>query len=124
MYRGIFFVGIVWAAFHFFSDFSFTRATDLMVLEHLGTRLFMCETLSFVLGWLTLRSKSVIPAAVAHALYNVVVFSSFGPPFPGKDIVRIGLWGVLAYALFRYWPAKAEDSPEPTSDLPSLENAV
>src|SRR5207247_2551200 len=62
MYRGIFFVGIVWAAFHFFSDFSFMRATDLMVLEHLGTRLFMCETLSFVLGWLTLRSKSVIPA--------------------------------------------------------------
>src|SRR5438132_14084953 len=59
------FVGIVWAAFHFFSDFSFMRATDLMVLEHLGTRLFMCETLSFVLGWLTLRSKSVIPSAVA-----------------------------------------------------------
>lgn len=124
MYRGIFFVGIVWAAFHFFSDFSFTRAADLMVLEHLGTRLFMCETLSFVLGWLTLRSKSVIPAAVAHALYNVVVFSNFGPPFPGKDIVRLGLWAVLAYALFHYWPVRAEDSPEQASALPSLENAV
>jgi len=124
MYRGIFFVGIVWAAFHFFSDFSFMRATDLMVLEHLGTRLFMCETLSFVLGWLTLRSKSVIPAAVAHALYNVAVFSNFGPPFPGKDIVRLGLWAVLAYALFHYWPMRAEDSHEQASALPSMENAV
>jgi membrane protease YdiL (CAAX protease family) len=123
MYRGIFFVGIVWAAFHFFSDFSFTRATDLMVLEHLGTRLFMCETLSFVLGWLTLRSKSVIPAAVAHALYNVAVFSNFGPPFPGKDIARLGLWAVLAYALFRFWPVKVEESLEPAPELPSLESA-
>jgi membrane protease YdiL (CAAX protease family) len=124
LYRGIFFVGIVWAAFHFFSDFSFTRATDLMVLEHLGTRLFMCETLSFVLGWLTLRSKSVFPAAVAHSLYNVVVFSNFGPPFPGKDILRVCLWALLAYMLFHYWPVSAEDSPEQASTLPSVENAV
>ena len=123
MYRGIFFVGMVWAAFHFFSDFSFTRASNLMVLEHLGTRVFICVTLSFVLGWLTLRSGSVIPAAVAHTLYNVMVFSNFGSPFPGKDIVRVSLWAVLAYALFHYWPVRAEDS-EPASELPSLENGL
>ena len=73
-----------------------------MVLEYLGMRVFMCVTLSFVLGWLTLRSGSVIPAAVAHTLYNVLVFSNSGPPFPGKDIVRVSLWAVLAYALFHY----------------------
>jgi len=28
LYRGIFLVGIVWAAYHFFSDFSFLRSTD------------------------------------------------------------------------------------------------
>src|SRR5262249_10043007 len=124
MYRGIFFVGMVWAAFHFFSDFSFTRATDLMVLEHFAMRMFMCLTLSFVLGWLSLRSRSVIPAVIAHALYNVLGFSGFGPPFLGKEIVRVGLWAVLAYALFRYWPVSAEDSPEPASEVPELENAV
>jgi membrane protease YdiL (CAAX protease family) len=32
LYRGIFLVGIVWAAFHFFSDFSFLRSTDQGVL--------------------------------------------------------------------------------------------
>jgi membrane protease YdiL (CAAX protease family) len=124
MYRGIFFVGMVWAAFHFFSDFSFTRATNLMALEHLGGRVFLCVTLSFVLGWLTLRSGSVIPAAVAHTLYNVVVFSNFGPPFPGKDIVRVSLWVVLAYALFHYGPVRAEDSEPALELLPSLKNAL
>lgn len=124
MYRGIFFVGMVWAAFHFFSDFSFTRATDLMVLEHFGTRVFMCVTLSFVLGWLTLRSKSVIPATMAHALYNIFVLSSFGPPFPGKDMLRLGLWAILAHTLFHCWPVRAEDSPEQAAGLPSMENAV
>lgn len=97
---------------------------DLMVLEHLGMRVFMCVTLSFVLGWLTLRSKSVIPAAVAHTLYNVVVFSNFGLSFTGKDIVRVGLWAILAYALFYYWPVRAEDLPQQALDVPSLENAV
>jgi len=124
MYRGIFFVGIVWAAFHFFSDFSFSRVTDLIVLEHFGIRMFMCVTLSFVLGWLTLRSRSVIPAVVAHALYNVLVFSGFGPPFPGKDVVRVGFWAILGYALFHYWPVRAENSPEPASEVPGLENAL
>ena len=124
MYRGIFFVGMVWAAFHFFSDSSFTRATNLVMLEHLGMRVFMCVTLSFVLAWLTLRSGSAIPAAVAHTLYNVVVFSNFGPPFPGKGIVRVSLWAVLAYALFHYWPVRAEDSPEPASELPTSENGL
>jgi hypothetical protein len=41
---------MVWAAFHFFSDFSFSRATGLVALSHLGMRLFTCVTLSFVIG--------------------------------------------------------------------------
>jgi membrane protease YdiL (CAAX protease family) len=124
MYRGMFFVGIVWAAFHFFSDFSFSRTTDLTVLEHLGMRMFMCTTLSYVLGWLTLRSRSVIPATVAHALYNILVFSDFGPLFPGKDNVRVSLWAVLAWVLFRYWPVDPEGSPELSPELQNPESAV
>lgn len=117
MHRGIFLVGIVWAAFHFFSDFSFSRATGLGVLSHLGMRLFTCVTLSFVLGWLTLRSESVVPAAVAHTLYNVVVFSGFGPPFLGKNIVQVALWAVGAYVLFRFWPVRIQGSLAPSPEL-------
>ena len=123
VYRGIFLVGIVWAAIHFFSDFSLSRSTDWEVLLQLAYRLFMCVALSFVLAWLTLRSASVVPAAIAHTFFNMLVFSPLGPWFAGKDTLRVALWTALAYVLFRYWavPAKARlgtvtiaASPEPT----------
>src|SRR5207244_13356410 len=68
LYRGIFLVGVIWAAFHFFSDFSFSSFTDQEVLAKLGFRMFMCVVLRFVLSWLTLRSHSVVRAAVPHSL--------------------------------------------------------
>ena len=108
LYRGIFLVGVIWAAFHFFSDFSFSSFTDQEVLAKLGFRMFMCVALSFVLAWLTLRSQSVVPAAVSHALYNALVFSPIGPTFVGKNVLRVALWTVLAYVLFRCWPPPAE----------------
>jgi membrane protease YdiL (CAAX protease family) len=104
LFRGIFLVGIVWAAFHFFSDFSFLRSSDQGVLAKLGDRIFMCLALNFALAWLTLRSQSIVPAAIAHTLYNVLVFSPNGPQFAGKGVLRVALWAVLAYVLFRYWP--------------------
>jgi membrane protease YdiL (CAAX protease family) len=124
IFRGIFFVGVVWAAFHFFSDFSFSRATDLKVLEYLSFRLFMCVTLSFVFGWLTLRSGSIFPASVAHTLFNVLIPSDLQPFSVGKGVLRVGLWVALAYVLFRYRPVRVKDSPEPASEPQSLESAL
>jgi membrane protease YdiL (CAAX protease family) len=108
--RGIFLVGIVWAAFHFHSDVSFSRATITDALTILGSRLAMCVVLSYSFGWLTLRFSSIIPAAFSHALYNVLVFTDVGPSFPGKNAVRIGLWAILALVLFRYWPVQTEEN--------------
>jgi len=110
VHRGIFLVGIVWAAFHFHSDVSFSRATISEALMILGSRLAVCVVLSYGFGWLTLRFSSIIPAAFSHALYNVLVFTDFGPSFPGKNAVRIGLWAVLAWVLFRYWPVRVEEN--------------
>jgi len=124
LYRGIFLVGIVWAAFHFFSDSSFSHFTDLEVLATLGFRVFMCLALGFVLGWLTLRSGSVVPAAIAHTVYNILVFSAFGISFSGKNTLRIALWGVLAYALFRCWNVPEELKTETISVAVNLEPAV
>lgn len=108
LYRGIFLVGTVWAAFHFVSDFSFKHFTEQEALAQLCFRMFMCVTLSFVLAWLVLRSESILPAAIAHALYNVLVSSPLGPRFAGKDVLRVALWAALAYVSFRYWPASSE----------------
>jgi membrane protease YdiL (CAAX protease family) len=108
VFRGIFLVGIVWAAFHFFPDFSFLRSTDQGVLAKLGNRIFMCLALNFALAWLTLRSQSVVPAAIAHTLYNVLVYSPNGLQFAGKGVLRVALWAVLSYVLFRYWPVRPQ----------------
>jgi membrane protease YdiL (CAAX protease family) len=123
-YRGIFLVGIVWAAFHFFSDFSFSRSVGQGALLTISFRIFMCVSLSFVLAWLTLQSGSVLPAGIAHGFYNVLVRSDFGLPFLGKDTVRVALWALLAYVLFRYWPVQVEDSPEAVPSVANPEPAV
>src|SRR5207245_9984450 len=53
--RGIFLVGIVWAAMHFFGDFS-PQLNHGRVLLAIGWRLLGCVAWSFVFGWLTLRT--------------------------------------------------------------------
>jgi membrane protease YdiL (CAAX protease family) len=111
IHRGIFLVGIVWAAFHFHSDVSFSRATISGAFAILASCIATCLVLNYVFGWLTLRFSSIIPAAFSHAVYNVLVYSEVGPPFPGKTALRLGLWAVLAWALFHFWPAHAEQDP-------------
>ena len=124
IYRGIFLVGMVWAGFHFVSDVSFSRLTETDVLLKLTWRILFCLALSYVLGWLTLRFGSILPAAIAHTFYNTLVISGFGPPFLGKDTVLVALWGVLALVLFRYWPVQAEDIPEAAVAAPGPEPVV
>ncbi len=124
LYRGIFLVSLVWAAFHFFTD-SYSGASDFGVFLKLTLRISTCLSLGYVLGWLTLRSGSILPAALAHTLYNVLIFSNFGPPFPGKDWVRIILWGALAYLLFRFWPVQVKVEPMAlTTSAPSPDLAT
>jgi membrane protease YdiL (CAAX protease family) len=126
VHRGIILVGIVWAAFHFHSDVSFSRATIAGAFTILGARVAMCLVLNYVLAWLTLRFSSVLPAALAHAFYNVLVFSEFDPPFPGKNALRLGLWAILACILFRYWPVPERQNSAEQSALaaPNPELAV
>jgi membrane protease YdiL (CAAX protease family) len=126
IHRGTVLVGIVWAASHFHSDVSFSRATITGTLTILASRVAMCLVLNYVLAWLTLRFSSVIPAALAHAFYNILVFSELDPPFPGKTALRLGLWAVLACVLFRYWPAQTKQGPaqESVPAAPSPEPAI
>ena len=124
IYRGIFLVGIVWAAFHFSSDFAFARVTDQGAVLKLTSRIFTSLVLSYALAWLTLRFGSILPAAIAHTFHNILVMSGFGPPFIGKDTVLMAFWAVLAWALFRYWPVQAEDIPEATAAAPNPEPVV
>ncbi|MFZ0522217.1 MAG: CPBP family intramembrane glutamic endopeptidase [Candidatus Acidiferrales bacterium] len=124
LYRGLFLVGIVWAASHFFSDFSHVSGVQQVLLK-MGFRFADCVAFTFVLGWLTLRSGSVFPAAIAHTVSNIFAYSPLGPSFQWNYLVTIALWAVLAYALFRYWPVESNPAESGADvaliDQPQLE---
>jgi membrane protease YdiL (CAAX protease family) len=119
LFRGLFLLGIVFAGAHFGQDFS-VGFTDGLVLLRLCLRLIESLALSFVFGWLTLRSGSVFPAAVAHGLFNVLGSFPLGPDFLGIGPVIYLMFALLAALLFRRWPIPAEfveDSVSPVGDL-------
>jgi membrane protease YdiL (CAAX protease family) len=125
LYRGIFFVGIVWGAFHFASDFSATT-TWIHFVPGIAGRLIYCVTLGFVLSWLTLRSGgSVIPAGISHGLVNALVMSPWTVDSAGWWLYPG--WVVLAAVLYRYWPPgvapneAAGESGDEFRDVPDVE---
>lgn len=107
--RGLVIVGVVWGAYHFSGDFQ-GRESDLHVWLWLLLRPALCVTLGLVLGWLTLKSGSILPATLTHGLYNTTVFTGW----PGSDWWVLGeilFLAVMAFVLFRYWPPKLEEDP-------------
>ena len=110
--RGIFLLGIIFAVWHFGSDFS-PQFSNGLVLVQLGLRVLLSVALGMVLGWLALRTGSVLPAALAHAIYNSFASTGWGA---GQSALIHLSWGLLAYILFRYWPIK-DDSPKERSSV-------
>jgi membrane protease YdiL (CAAX protease family) len=113
--RGIFLVGVVWGAFHFCWDFkSYMTAGDVGI--GLVVRLANTVCLSYVLAWLTIRSESVMPAAVAHAAYNTFLTSP-SPPIHSPRWLTYLLWALAGFVLLRYFsPPSATTITE--SDIP------
>jgi membrane protease YdiL (CAAX protease family) len=111
LYRGVFFVGLVWAAFHFSSDFRASQ-TDANVIDMLFGRILGAILIGFVLSWLTLRSKSVLPAAVTHTAINGIGRASYWP--------ALCLWALVAVLLFRFWPPRDVVSAPSERPLPKL----
>lgn len=116
--RGIFVTGTIWAAIHFRED-PYPRHSDLGVVIHLALRIAMCLALSFVFGWLTLKSGSILPAMLAHAATNLFAHSAVAfDHLPGESswAINIVLWAILASVLFRHWPIRSEPEPLPVID--------
>jgi membrane protease YdiL (CAAX protease family) len=106
--RGIFLVGVVWGAFHFRWDFS-PSMTARDVGVQLVVRLATMVSVGYVLAWLTIRSDSILPAAVAHAVYNIFIIG-FSFPFSNPRWLSILLWAVAGVVLFHFFPP-----PSPTT---------
>ena len=123
VWRGICFVGIVWGAFHFHGDARY-RLNDLGLVLALCSRLVMCVIHGFGLSWLTVRSKSLLPATLAHGLYNVFVDSKSDFSFPGQSWVHLALWALFACVLFRYWPPESQSKTLPVNDEGEVAPAI
>lgn len=105
--RGILLIGLSWSASHFLGDFQ-RAGEDYEILVILASRLSLCISMSYVLGWLTLRSGSIWPAVLAHGLNNAWALSSVQSVFfLDTQIPRANVavcYGILGYVLFKYWP--------------------
>lgn len=103
-------------AFHFIWDFnSYMTARD--VAMQLIARLAGTVSLSYVLGWLTIRSDSILPAAVAHAIYNIFILGQ-SLPVHNPRWLSILLWAVAGFVLFYFFPTPSPDDLA-ESDIPS-----
>lgn len=80
------FVGVIWAVWHIplvivavhgFDVPSFSIMTSANTLQSTLLYYFpLCISLSMIYSYLTLKSKSALPAAAAHACYNVYITES------------------------------------------------
>jgi hypothetical protein len=104
--RGIFFTGLIWAAFHFHGDMRYRYAMGQVMLE-LASRIAICLAMNCVFSWMTLRWNSVIPAGIAHTVSNVLVVGGINGGIPFVQQARIVLWAVCALVLFYHWPIPA-----------------
>ncbi len=105
LHRGVFLTGLIWSAFHFHSDMRF-RYSMAQALLHLALRIAICLAMNYVLSWMKLRWNSVIPAAIAHTVSNVLVIGGINGSVEYAYEMRIVLWSVCALVLFYYWPPR------------------
>jgi membrane protease YdiL (CAAX protease family) len=91
---GIFCVGVVWSAFHFSEDLHLNQ-TDAAAIRFLFGRVVGGIAIGFFLSWLTLRSRSVWPAAIAHAAINGLNFRFY--------YTSLCIWILVDVVLFFIW---------------------
>lgn len=121
LFRGIFLVGIVWGAFHYSWD-PRSYATTRDVCIGLVGRLVGTVCLSYVLAWLTIRSESVLPAAVAHASYNAFLTAQ-SLPIRNPLWLTLPLWAGTGFVLLRFFSPPCSDTVA-ESDMPSAPQAA
>lgn len=130
MFRGITLVGVLWGAFHFPVD-HYSSLSMAGTVASLFSRVAVCLAIGFVLSWLTLRARSILPATLAHAISNILIGMGFFHGLGLANIPRGILWAVLAYLLFHYGPPRCDQgagalpsTAEPNSEPGSESIAV
>jgi membrane protease YdiL (CAAX protease family) len=103
LHRGVFFTGLIWAAAHFPSD-SYAGLSVAAALLHVANRIAICLLMNYVLAWMAMRWNSVLPAACAHAVSNILVVGGVNSRSDNGEYFLVLCWTVTSYLLWRYWP--------------------
>jgi membrane protease YdiL (CAAX protease family) len=122
VFRALFLVGVIWGI-TYFGVFPSIIWADAGVLLRLTGGIIWGLGYSFVFGWLTIRSGSILPAAVAAGLADILLRATLYDAYAvlRPETVRatgVAIWCVIAVALFRYWPIQEKDlsnSAEPAA---------
>jgi len=116
--RGILLTGLIWAAYHFRGD-SYSELSVGGVFLRLGHSIVLCVALNYAFAWMTLRWRSIIPAGVAHSVWNVLATSGVGGSSRWSSDFALVSWTIIALVLYRYWPlangGESEREPLPAS---------
>jgi membrane protease YdiL (CAAX protease family) len=121
--RGVLLTGMIWAAYHFRSDI-YSGLPVAGVLWHLVDRVLICLAMNYVFSWMTLRWRSIIPAAVTHTISNVLVMSGVTDASPWNTKFHLVLWIVLACVFSYFWPLDPEETQANERPDPGLEPAI
>lgn len=70
--KGIIFLGFLWAMWHLPIQLAGYNYSDNPVLGSLIISPLMLISVSFFYAWLTLKSNSFLPAAIAHGAFNTI----------------------------------------------------
>ena len=106
LHRGILLTGLVWSVIHFRSDV-YSGLSIGEIFLHVANRILLCVGLNYFFCWLTLRQRSIIPAALAHTVWNMLTAIPDGLESPWGMEIKIALLAVRAYVVYRFWPIAA-----------------
>jgi membrane protease YdiL (CAAX protease family) len=121
--KGIFLTGIVWAAIHFRTDRYPERSVG-GVLLYLLLRILICLAMNYVLSWMTIRWRSIIPAGITHSVSNILIVSRVAGTVPWSYEIGIVLWATVAFFMFQFWPSAQAQFMETSSPEPDTASAV
>jgi len=113
LHRGIILVGVLWGVMHSRMVEAW-GSPDLGVILGLASGMLRGVALSYPLGWLTLRSKSILPAALAIGLDSAfwgMNARELVPVtgLPASHFVDTVLWLLLGFIFFRYFGFPADE---------------
>jgi membrane protease YdiL (CAAX protease family) len=123
MHRGIIFTAVIWGAYEFHL-YSFARYSVLELFIAVAIFFGSHIVLSYLYAWTYLKSGSIVPAIVLHAILSLSILFRVEVDFPAARYARVVVWAIGALLLYRFWPVSRQMASEVDMSGPDPSPAV